>query len=478
MLRTAALVVVLLVTGCAAPRQGVIETAPAPRPAPTTDTEALIRSGCYRCLEAAFATLDDGARTSAPLEREAAFQVAALLALRAKELGLPYSPWVAQASGLMPPGEEWPLYLEIVAVVRVDPQSGDREDILNLSIAQRRPEATVEFWREALEQGTASRLFRAYLDLTLACSIGPRQQAIEEAEREFRGEPLIEYRIGTCGSQSHLAELRAAHPEFVDADLPLGRNALDSGRPDQEEALRRFRAARAAFPESPVITASIGDVHRDREEWKEAVEAYDATLALVPTHRDALMGRTVALSNLARHDEAIATATRLLELGNWFVGGAYFWRAWNHYNLGNMSAARADVDLARSRGSSAATLVLAGMVAWRQQQLDAAEADFQGALDVDRGQCEAASLQGGVRAAREKWAEAIESFQHAQQCFDLTIALRHKFIQEINEGPGSPEGKAGQVARHERAMADAQKNRGDAMQNAAAIQKRLNPSSR
>ncbi len=470
---------VLLFAGCApGQRQVVIEPAPAPGVTATVDTDALIRSGCYRCLEAAFATLLDGARTSTPSEREAAFQVAALLALRAKELGLPYAPWVARASELLPAGEEWALYLEIIGVVRVDPLSGDREEILNLTLAQRRPAATVEAWRAALERGTASRLFRAYLDLTLACSIGPRQQAIDAAEEAFRGVPLIEYRIGTCGSQSHLAELRAAQPDFADADLPLGRNALDSARPDQEEALRRFRAARAAFPESPVITASIGDVHRDREEWQPAVEAYEATLTLVPTHRDALMGQTVALSNLARHDEAIATATRILDLGNWFVGGAYFWRAWNHYNLGNMDAARADVDVARGRSNSAATLVLAGMVAWRQQQLDAAEADFQAALDVDRGQCEAASLQGGVRAARTQWAEAVEAFQHAQQCFDLTIALRRKFIQEINEGPGSPEGKAGQVARHERALAEAQKNRDDAMQSVAAIQKRLNPSSR
>jgi len=118
------------------------------------------------------------------------------------------------------------------------------------------------------------------------------------------------------------------------------------------------------------------------------------------------------------------------------------------------------------------------MVAWRQQQLDAAESDFQAALDVDRGQCEAAALQGGVRAARARWADAVASFQHAEQCFELTIALRRKFIEEINQGPGSPEGKAGQVARHERAMAEAQKNHNDAMQNVVSIQKRLDPSSR
>jgi tetratricopeptide (TPR) repeat protein len=463
------LALLLLVASCA-PRDIVTETAPLPPPPPVVDTDALVRSGCYRCLESAFET----ARAS----RESAFQLAALLALRSKELGLPYAPWVERASELLPPGDEWPLYLEIVNVVRIDPLSGDREEILDLTLAQRRPVATVESWRESLKTGTASPLFRAYLDLTLACTIGPRQQAIDTASEEFRGVPLIEYRIGTCGSRSHLADLRADHPEFTDADLPLGRNALESMQPDQEEALRRFRAARAAFQESPVITASIGDVHREREEWSQAVEAYDATLALVPTHRDALMGRTIALSNLARHDEAISTATRLLELGNWFIGGAYFWRAWNEYNLGNIAAARVDVDLARGRGNSPTTIVLAGMIAWREKQLDAAETDFQAALDVDRGQCEAAALQGGVRAVRARWSDAVASYEHAQQCFDLTIALRRKFIEDINAGPGSQEGKAGQVARHERAIAEAQRNRDDAMQNVVAIQKRLNPSSR
>src|SRR5207247_10212173 len=62
-------------------------------------------------------------------------------------------------------------------------------------------------------------------------------------------------------------------------------------------------------------------------------EAYDAALALVPTHRDALLGRVVTLSHLSRHDDAIAAATRIIELGSWFTGEAYYWRAWNEYHV-------------------------------------------------------------------------------------------------------------------------------------------------
>jgi tetratricopeptide (TPR) repeat protein len=447
-----------------APRAVVTQPVASPA-APRVDVDALVRDGCYRCLESAFA-----ARPS--------FEIAALLALRSKELGLPYRPWVDRAAALMPAGDEWALYLEIVNVVRIDPLSGDREEILNLTTTQRRRTEDVLKWIETLRTGAALPLFRAYLDLTLACSVGQREQAIARNEAMFGEVPLIRYRIGTCGSQAHLSALREAHEEFVDADLPLGRNALDSVRPDQEEALRRFSSARAAFPESPVIASLIGEVHREREEWSEALDAYEAVLALVPTHRDALLGRTVALSNLSRHQEAIATATRLIDLETWLVGGAYFWRAWNQFNLGDIAAARADVEEARSRASSAPTFVLSGMVGWRQERLEFAEREFSEAVAIDAGQCEASALLGGVRVARQLLTEAVAAFQHAQQCFDLSIALRRTLIDEVRAGPGTEAGKAGQVARHERAIAEAQQHRDDAVRNIAAVQRRLNPASR
>ena len=53
--------------------------------------------------------------------------------------------------------------------------------------------------------------------------------------------------------------MREADPDFADVDLALGRYALDiPQQPDQDEALRRFTSARAAFSESPAIVASLG----------------------------------------------------------------------------------------------------------------------------------------------------------------------------------------------------------------------------
>lgn len=431
------------------------------------DSGDLIGPGCYDCLVSAL----DEARSSTT----ATFEVAALLVLRSKELGLPFEAWLEQASTAMPPGAEWLSYLEIISLVRVDPLSGDREAILAATLQQRRRTATVVEWREALRSGTASRLFRTYLDLTLACSLGEDewQRARAGAEQDFANVPLVQYRIGTCRTPTYLEGLAVSQPAFVDVELPLGRNALDAERPDQEEALRRFRKAAVAFSASALVHASIGAVHRAREEWAAALDAYDTTLRLVPTHRDALLGRAVALSNLSRHVEAVETSTRLLELGNWFIGGGYFWRAWNNYHLGNIAAARSDLDLAKARGTSAEALALSGLVAWRQQQLDVAEAEFTEAIRTDGGQCEAAAFLGGVQTAQERWADAAGSLRYAEQCFDLSIALRRKLIDGVKEGPGTLAGKAQQVARHEEAVRMLEQNRDEVRRDAAGVEDRL-----
>jgi tetratricopeptide (TPR) repeat protein len=271
----------------------------------------------------------------------------------------------------------------------------------------------------------------------------------------------------------HLEELRAAVPEFADVDFPLGRYALDiPQQPDQEEALRRFNAARAAFPQSPAILASLGALHRDREEWPDALASYDAALALVPTHRDALLGRVVTLSHLSRYDEAIAGATRILELGSWFTGEAYYWRAWNEYHLARIDEARVDTDRAKGLMHNASVLVLSAMIEWHERRLDESEAELQDALTLDAGQCEAAFLLGTVRAERRQWTSGAAAFELAQRCYDLSVTLRRETIVKISAGPGSEAGKARLISRQERAMAEETQHRDEAAQNAAQLQKR------
>jgi tetratricopeptide (TPR) repeat protein len=440
------------------------------------DLNALIERGCYRCLERAFR---QAVEIGAEQVRHApqAFETALLLAARSKELGLPYEPWLERARTVIPAGPDWPDYLAIVEALRVDPLSDDRDRTLVENLKYRATRETAAAWRIDLTAGAGSPLLRAYLDLSLVCQYlaDDRNVTIASAVQQFRDVPLIEYRAGLCGPTQapHLTAVREADADFSDVDLALGRYALDiPQQPDQDEGLRRFTSARAAFPESPAIVASLGSLHEDREEWSDALEAYDAALALVPTHRDALLGRTVTLSHMARYEDAIAGAARILELGSWFTGEAHYWRAWNEYHLARIAEARTDTDQAKRLMHSAPVLVLSGMIEWHERRLDESEAELQAALTIDAGQCEAAFLLGAVRAERQHWSSGAAAFELAQRCYDLSVTLRRETIARINAGPGSEEGKARQIARQQRAMTAEAQQRDEAAQNAVRLQKR------
>jgi tetratricopeptide (TPR) repeat protein len=431
----------------------------------------LIERGCYECLSRAYTT------AVAVSDRSRTFETALLLAARSKELGLPYAEWLQHARAVQPPGADWNDYLAIVQALRIDPLADDRDAVLVETIKNRAAAETVAAWRTDLAAGAGSSLFRAYLELSLICQyvVEDRNVTIAATVQRFHDVPLIEYRAGACNAQQapHLAAVREAVPEFADVDFALGRYALDIPRqPDQDEALRRFTAARAAFPASPAIVASLGALRRDREEWTEALDAYDAALALVPTHRDALLGRAVTLSHLERHEDAIAAATRIIDLGSWFTGEAYYWRAWNEYHLARIEDARTDTDRAKGLMHNASVLVLSGTIEWHEHRLDEAEAELQDALTLDAGQCEAAFLLGSVRAERRQWASGALAFELAQRCYDLSVTLRRETIARITAGPGTDQGKARQIARQERAMVEEAQHREEAAQNAAQLQRR------
>jgi tetratricopeptide (TPR) repeat protein len=463
-----ALVVAALViaTGCAArhPAPVQAETAP-PR---VDDLTALIEQGCYRCLERAY----EQARARGAGQQ--AFESAVLLVLRSKELGLPFGEWLAKARAAAPEGDASALYLTIADAFPPDRLSEERYTLFETGM--RNVRALVPEWREELHSGPSSELFRSYLDLALVCAFG----RVNENSQSYTGEldplagvPLYQYAVGICDAAKapRLQAMRAATPEFVDADYALGRYLLeDPSSGDQEGGLRRLQAAAAAFPRSPAMAVWIGNTYRGWEEWPAALEAYDAALALSPKHPDALIGRTVALSQLGRAQDAITTATSVVE-GQWMVGEAYYWRAWNQLRLGNLPMAREDADRALTQMANARVYVLSGVIEWRMRRLENAERDFQRAVTIDFGECEGAFDLGIVRDELRQVPESLAAFRQAGQCNDLSIKLRHEAIAKIEAGPGTSASRARDAARHQRALRELEERRDEITRAIAALEK-------
>ena len=184
--------------------------------------------------------------------RPLAFEAAALLVLRSKELGTPYGPWLERARALAAPDGSGAVVLAIVEAAPVDPLT-DREASLNVG-GRFTARASMAAWRQELQTAQGSVPLRAYLDVSLICAYrGAPERDTALTEAQWPQTPLVQYRVGICASAygKALSAMRAGDPDYVDADFFLGRYALeDAANADQDEALRRLQSAAGAFPDS------------------------------------------------------------------------------------------------------------------------------------------------------------------------------------------------------------------------------------
>jgi tetratricopeptide (TPR) repeat protein len=189
-----------------------------------------------------------------------------------------------------------------------------------------------------------------YLALAIDCEDARARREVDAAEVAARhgGVGLIGFRLALCAMGPNTpARLRAADSRWVDSLFFEGRAEM-TRRPIAEVAKAEalFREAREAFPESNAIVLALGAARNALSQYETALGDFDSVISREPQHRDALLGRVMSLSYLERHTEAIATATRIIELGTWLMGDAYYWRAWNRFQLKELDPAGADAEQA------------------------------------------------------------------------------------------------------------------------------------
>jgi len=108
---------------------------------------------------------------------------------------------------------------------------------------------------------------------------------------------------------------------------------------------------------------------------------------------------------------------------------------------------------------------------WRFVRRESAETEFQEALTMDFGQCEAAFYLGGVRAELRKLPESLAAMNQARQCYDLALSVRRKLFEDAVAKAATPEAKARESVRHGRAIANVEKRRAEVLESIERIQK-------
>jgi tetratricopeptide (TPR) repeat protein len=210
-----------------------------------------------------------------------------------------------------------------------------------------------------------------------------------------------------------------------------------------------LRAAHDTLPASAAITITLAEAERALREMEAALAHYDEVLDAMPTHRDALLGRTFALTHLLRQDDAIASATRLIDLGIWYLADAYYLRAWNRYQLKRHDAAWTDVEQAIQLRSSTEVYTLAGLVAYARQDLETARDRFARAWSLDHSNCSAEQYLGIVQAEQNAWADAGPVFSTAMTCFASAAAKARTELAAIQAADTPPDFKARMTAEQQ-----------------------------
>jgi tetratricopeptide (TPR) repeat protein len=464
--RLSCLVVLAVLTACArGPLTPAVVLPPGPTPTERlAAADRLVRAGCLDCLLDAYREYQS-LRSIASAENAAtmgAIRTGALVALRQRELGMVDEGYLAAAKELSSSSANLPAWiagtLDVADVLPASiggvsrPPSSDA-DLEKIGILRKNGAAYTALLKSFSEVDELS----AYSWVSYACgSIEMRDVKTPDifaAVSTFRDAPLLAFKEATCRgvNADGLAAVTAADPRFIETAYLLG--LRDVGRRKLDEAELQFDRAYAWRPRWPALTLSMANVAMTGEEFEKAERLYRETLAADPRAADALLGDVKALTYLGRAVDAIAAVDRMLG-ERWHLGDARYWRALNENQLGQLDAAWDDIEAAAKLLINAEVPKLAGIIAYRLQQLDVSRAKFEESRQRDRNDCETGFYLGIVLSDQHAWTRAADVLRETVSCSEAAEQEAIRDIATIRASTDPPERQARQIARREKRIAD------------------------
>jgi tetratricopeptide (TPR) repeat protein len=385
---------------------------------------ALQSEGCYACLKESLAIFEKIGRAKVPPAgiAEKTFDTALLIAIREKELGIPSEAAMTRAKALVVSSRQ-PVF-DAAELVIGDSTGLDPEMRAFVTGRNRPPVEPDNAKRRALDVFPPTDLPAKYVGLAIDCE---QQKLIESVDMkvltaEYAGSPLMQFRLSICGRPAapNVGALRESNPRWIDSVYWEARREMVASLGqaiDLSKVIGLYGQGREAFPSSLMLTMAWANANLTAEEFESALAGFEDVLKTFPTHRDALNGKMQAQSYLLRHPDGVATATRLLELGTWHVPDAYYWRAWNRFQLKEYETAWTDVENAIKGLSNGGVYMLAGLIAYARKDLPTAVDRFDTAFKVDARQCDAVWMSGLVSIDQNELAIAGPKFTRSMTCF-------------------------------------------------------------
>ena len=472
----------VLAGACAPARRAALAPAPAGIDwgAKLAEADALYAAGHYAALSKALRTYEEALTAAAdrPGVAERLVRAAIALELRRKELGVlsagppldldalaaadpslsRYGPWLELLSGLSG---------KIKGNPGIERIGGRTLDERLDWVAARVPDLDRELERAAAGDDLAAALrlaVRAEFSFKFGDKLEPKTCADLHP-----GSRLVAFQaaMSPAFDLERLEALLALDPGFSEVHYFLGEAALLAGKLITAE--KRYLAAHGEIPESLSVLISLAKVAFQMEEMELCLEWNGKALALLPSYRDALLGRGLALGHLGRHEEALAALDRLLELGTYYMGEGHFWTAWNLNELGRLEEARRAIESAKVFLVDVVDVhTLSGIIAYRQGRLEDAEKDLLLALRLHPSESDAAYHLGRLYADRKDWLNSGTYFAGAALSYEERERGLEQKIGEIEASELAPERKLRLVLRKRLQIQSVQATRATAQYNGAA----------
>jgi len=448
----------LVLVGCASTP---VRPADVPRLA---DADAHVLNGCYTCLldaRDAYAAL--AATRARPAVVMRLFETELLLGLREAEFAVSPVEAFRRAEALLPDlpaGADGAFLLELARAIPPDRQGTPRVNVRQASRERQEFAAsTLGTVFTRLDASTAALAFRNYLSASVAClaqavgirTTGPAPTIPADVP------PLVRYRLATCPNTrtEPLEQVAVDVPAFAEAAFFRARIPAPSMTVARVAEQRlALAAAGDLFPASPSVLYGVGAFHQTLGDCRMAVDRYDALLAIEPDHEDGALQRVVCLGYLARHEDAIAASTRLIDERFDNMGEAYYWRAWNHHKREQLTLARADIDRAMSLHIDSRVLSLSGIIKYEQREFDGAARDLLGAINMDSAQCIARWYLGLVAFEREDWPGTGNQFEASAGCYRVSADRSEQDLATMRDADLDPAFKASQMAGFDAVIAE------------------------
>jgi tetratricopeptide (TPR) repeat protein len=171
-----------------------------------------------------------------------------------------------------------------------------------------------------------------------------------------------------------------------------------------------------------------------------------------------MLGKTRALTYDGRHTEAIAVTDHMLA-ERWYLGDAWYWRAFNLTNLERYDEAWHDIGESAKLQINADVPKLAGIIAYRRKELEVSRAKFEASLAIRHDDCETFFFFGTVLAELKLWQPSTGALNETVACLDRAEQAVKDEIERIGASTAPEERKAHQIVRRRQQVASIQRMR-------------------